>query len=56
MSKRMPKDREGNAVRARVFQCFYVLLLYLGTLHKGYEVYSETAGLAPHVPASKTKD
>ena len=35
-----------------VFLC--VFLLYLGMLHKGYEVCSETAGLAAHVPASRT--
>ena len=36
-----------------VFVCF---LLFLGLLHKGYEVCSETAGVASHVPASKTQE
>ena len=36
-----------------VFVCF---LLFLGLLHKGCEVCSETAGGASHVPASKTQE
>ena len=45
------EERCEGPVFFSVFVCF---LLYLGLLHKGYEVCSETAGLAAHVPASRT--
>ena len=50
------KKREERCEGPCFFCVFVCFLLYLGLLHKGYEVCSETAGLASHVPASKTKE
>ena len=40
--------------KAEVHEECMAFLLYLCLIYEGYEVCSETAGVASHVPASKT--